>query len=584
MKKTKWIMQYYKKYIPHYILIMILCTLATLAMLVPAYVMGQITKVILESNYDRIYPLFGLLLFAVVGRGIVRYTYRYMTETITQKVFVKMKFDFYTFLQKQSFSFYDKNKIGELMSRISHDLNIIRQASAFTIVMLYVNVLLFLLALIFIMSINTTIGLTLFLVAPILGFVTLKFSRTMIPYFVKIRDQNSKLNTVCQENISGNRVVKAFAREDYEIAKFDKVNDKYRDLNIKSATKRSEFLPVMDFIASFQNVLLLLVGGYLVIFKDLELWQLTTINGYLWAINQPMRSIGWLTNELTMLTASVDKVYSVMHQKIKVKNKEDAIVKDDIQGDIKFDNVSFRYSYDNKDYDLRDISFEAKSGQTIGIVGSTGAGKSTLTYLISRFYDIEKGSVTVDGIDVRDYNLQSLRSHISFAMQDVFLFSDTIEGNLAYGVPHMPLEELKKYAKYADADNFINNLTDGYDTIVGERGVGLSGGQKQRISLARALATTPSVLILDDTTSAVDMETEHYIQGELDEHFKGVTKFIIAHRISSVKNADLILVLDDGKIIEQGTHDDLVKQEGYYHKMFTNQYSDYELYKKEGVI
>ena len=296
-----------------------------------------------------------------------------------------------------------------------------------------------------------------------------------------------------------------------------------------------------------------------------------TVNGYLWMLNNPLRQAGWLVNDISNFTTSVEKIYATYSEEPHVKTPVSGVVKKHLKGEIEFKNVSYRA--DDEDI-VMDVNFKVKPGQTVGIIGSTGAGKSTIMNLLCRFYDTTSGEVLVDGVNVRDMDLYNLRDNIGMAMQDVFLFSDTIEGNIAYGRPNCSFEEVKQAAIMADANHFIQALSDGYDTIVGERGVGLSGGQKQRISLARALLKDPSILILDDTTSAVDMETESYIQSQLKKLDNKCTIFVIAYRISSIRDADLILVMDNGRIIEQGTHEQLVAAGGYYATAFHNQYGE----------
>ena len=318
-------------------------------------------------------------------------------------------------------------------------------------------------------------------------------------------------------------------------------------------------------------------GGYMVIKGEITMGNFVTVNGYLWMLTVPLRMAGWWINDIHRFITSAEKIYTTYSQEPEIKLPCNAVERKQMRGEIEFKDVS--YQADDADI-IQDISFRVQKGQKVGIIGSTGAGKSTIMNLLCRFYDVSRGEVLVDGINVKDLNLYDLRDNIGIAMQDVFLFSDTIEGNIAYGRPNCSFEEVKKAAKMADANLFIQNMPEGYDTIVGERGVGLSGGQKQRISLARALVKDPSILILDDTTSAVDMETESYIQKQLQSIEKDCTIFIIAYRISSIKDADLILVMDKGRIVEQGTHDELVAAGGYYATAFHHQYGDFNHFER----
>ena len=381
----------------------------------------------------------------------------------------------------------------------------------------------------------------------------------------------SSLNTFVQENVSGNRVIKAFAKEDFELNKFKIENDAYRSAELGGAEIWIKYVPLFEILSNILSVILMFFGSIMVVTKDITMGNLVTVMGYLWMLTNPLRMVGWLVNDVQRFITSVEKIYTTYQEEPTVKKPEEAISRKHLHGAVEFQNVS--YKADDEDI-IQDITFQAKAGQTIGVIGSTGSGKSTIMNLLCRFYDVTEGSVLVDGIDVRDMDLYDLRDNIGMAMQDVFLFSDTVEGNIAYGKPDCPFEKVKEAAIMADANHFIEKMPDGYDTIVGERGVGLSGGQKQRISLARALLKDPSILILDDTTSAVDMETESYIQTQLDKIRNRCTIFIIAYRISSIKDADHILVLDKGRVIEQGTHKELLEKDGYYATVFRHQYGN----------
>ncbi|CAK4870502.1 unnamed protein product [Aphanomyces euteiches] len=395
--------------------------------------------------------------------------------------------------------------------------------------------------------------------------------------FYEIRQSFSRLNSVVQENISGNRVVKAFAREDFEIEKFTTHNKDYNKRNMDSAKVWVKYLPIVDSLTSCLKVATLLIGGIFVMKGTFSLGDLIVFNGFLWMLDGPMRMSGWLINDVQRFVASSYKIREMLDAESKITSPLLQNAKK-LQGYVRFDQVSFQFA-DSDEHVLKKVSFEAKPGQTIAILGATGSGKSTLVSLISRFYDASEGTLFIDHEDIRNLELRDLRSSISTVMQDIFLFSDTIEGNIAFSDPNASFAQIESIAMIANAHNFIMKLNDGYDTIVGERGVGLSGGQKQRISLARALLRNASILILDDTTSAVDMETEFKIQQELKKIAGDKTIFIIAHRISSVMDADLILIMEHGEVIERGTHEELMKQEGYYYNVFREQLGDFNQQK-----
>ena len=438
------------------------------------------------------------------------------------------------------------------------------------ITLLFVIIILF--------TINPLLTLILLTVTPFTGYFAIKLSGKVKPAFTAIREQFSRLNSTVQESISGNRVIKAFAKEDYEIYKFSRENAGFRDSNIEAAGIWERYLPVLDSLAGLLSVVIIFVGGIMVIAKDITLGDLVTFNSFIWALNNPMRMVGWLINDAQRFAASAEKIMLLLGREPKIKDREVAESSSKLKGHVEFRNVDFGYG---NELVLENISFEAYPGQTVAVVGPTGSGKSSLVSLISRFYDCRKGRILIDGRDVRDHRLKTLRESVAVAMQDVFLFSDTIEGNIAYGVTEVSAERVKWAAGMAEANEFIADFPEGYDTVIGERGVGLSGGQKQRIALARALVKDPSVIILDDTTSSVDIETEHVIHRSLSEFCKNRTTFIISHRISAVRNADLILVLDQGRIVERGTHNELLALKGYYYSVFVNQYGDFD---KEGAF
>lgn len=570
MTPMKWFYSFLKKYWIRMAAGLLLVTIVAIAALSGPYVSKLIVDDVINGGQTRMLGrLVAILIALVIVKGVCRFFSQVLFETSSQNVLFSMRDTVYRKLLQEDFAFYNKNRTGDLMSRQTGDMDAIRHFVAYVVYTVYENVLYFVFALVMIFATNAKMALCMVIVLPLTALATYSQSKSVRPAFQKCRDAFSSLNTYVQENISGNRVVKAFAKEDYEISKFTVENDRYRDAELGAANIWKKYVPVFEFFSNALNIILMFVGGVMVVKGEMTMGDLVATNGYLWMLTVPLRMAGWWVNDIQRFITSVEKIYGTYSAEPDVKKPLNPVERKKLDGNIVFNNVS--YKADDEDI-LHNINFEVKKGQTIGITGTTGAGKSTIINLLCRFFDVTEGEILVDGINVKDLDMYQLRENIGIAMQDVFLFSDTIEGNIAYGRPDCSFEKVKEVAKMADANIFIKNMPDGYDTMIGERGVGLSGGQKQRISLARALLKEPSILILDDTTSAVDMETESYIQRQLENINHSCTTFIIAYRISSIRDADKIIVLDNGRIIEQGTHDELVAKNGYYSTVYYHQY------------
>lgn len=520
------------------------------------------------NNLHTFYVLLGLMIGLTLLRVIIVYLDCMAYEICSQKTLYRIRNFLYDKIQRQDMKFYSDFRTGDLMTRVTGDLDACRHMVAWVIRNIIESFTLYLSTAIYLCIMNWKLALSVLVISPFIFIIIRKFRNHVAPMHRDLREKFANMNTYAQENISGNRVVKAFAREDYEIDKFDKANLDYRDTNKKTQLIWIKFFPYIEGLANLLSVVLFLVGGiFLIVDPTFTVGQYVAFSGLIWAIANPMRNLGNIMNEFQRFDAASNKVMEIYFSEPVIVDKEDAIPHPEpFKGKVEFKHVSFRYS-DGKLPVLKDISFVAEPGQTVAIMGETGCGKTSLINMIPRFYEPVEGEVLIDGVSVDKYKLTDLRKHIGLAAQDVLLYSDTIEGNIAYGDSSLSPEKVDKYARLSAAKEFIDKMPEGYDTIVGERGVGLSGGQKQRISLARALAIEPSILILDDTTSAVDMETEKEIQHSLRGLDFPCTKLIIAQRISTTKAADKILVLQDGKITEEGSHEELIAKKGYYYEL-----------------
>lgn len=541
-------------------------------MFLPLITRSVVNDVIPARDFALMWKL-GLLLIGLTAvRASLLYWRGIVFERISQDAIYDMRTELYAKFQAQSHTFYDKHRIGEIMSRMTGDMEGVRNFIMNFCMTIGEQVVAFVGSLLFMGAISWPLTLATLAVCVPLGIVAWNFNKRIRPAHAAVREQNAVLNTRTQENIAGVRVVKAFAREPHESERFMDDNQKALSLNMNATYIWANFNPVVDFLGSLGAPVVLLVGGFLVRSGSLDMGSLIAALGYIWMLVNPMRMLAHFVNVFAQGLTSAEKLFYYLDLGSTVRNPDETVSPEARKGSVKFENVTFSYG---DQVVLKDISFEAKPGETVAVMGATGSGKTSLVYLMPRFYDVRSGRVLVDGVDVRDQNLADLRHKIGFVMQDTFLFSDSIEENIAFG--HVGLEHDKAVAAAhtAQAYDFISKLPQQWETIVGERGLGLSGGQKQRVSIARALAYDPSILVLDDATSAVDMETEAEIQHGLRETRSGCTTFVIAHRISSVINADQILVLDGGTIAERGTHKELLALRGLYYQMFMDQVKDF---------
>ncbi|MDR2094058.1 MAG: ABC transporter ATP-binding protein/permease [Treponema sp.] len=533
-----------------------------------------IDDVIIPANTGPLPRLLITMMIVQLVRLSLRYFMHITLEWGSNLAMTNIRRRMYDIVQEQDYRFHDRLRTGNLMTRMTSDLDMLRHSLSWISFQFVDAVVIFASALIFLLFVNWKLALSLTAVTPLILLISNQFKKHIRPRMVLLRQKLTLLSTNATENIDGNRVVRAFAREDYAREQFEKLNADYRDTAYENAYISAKYQPLLELLSQLLVIITLVLGGLFLIWGEMTAGQYMAFSSLTWALSNPLRMLGVLLADMQRFYAAANMIMEVLDAPDGISDKPGAVeIRDRPAGGIEFRHVGFKV---NGSVILEDINFKAGPGQTIGILGSTGSGKTSLINMLLRFYEPTSGEVLLDGVNIQDYTMSSLRRHIGLAMQDVFLFSDSVAGNIAYGRPDIDREIISRRAGQADAHSFIRKMEDGYETLVGERGVGLSGGQKQRISLARALAVSPSVLILDDTTSAVDSETEQYIQNQLRKLDFPCTKIIIAQRITSFRGADMILVMDKGKIIEQGRHEELINKRGFYYHIWSLQNSSGE--------
>nr|WP_232242921.1 ABC transporter ATP-binding protein [Paenibacillus sp. GSMTC-2017] len=570
-----------KKFLITSILFLMIAT--ALGLVYPNLLRYLIDDVIRLEQFDLV-PKLALIAVAVISlKALNQFLHGFFGGRLGNRVAFRMRNALYDKLQTLSYQYYDKAKTGDLMSRLTADLEAIRNFIGFGFAQILNMVLMVLFGGAMMMYINWQLTLITLVTMPILVFLALRFEKLIHPAFREMRQAMSNLTTAVQENITGVRTVKSFAREPHEVTKFSSRNEAYRSNQIHAATIWAKYFPVMELVANASAVILLLAGGILVINDTLLLGEFVAFFSLIWYIIGPMWGLGFHINNYTQFKASGERVIGLLNEHVHVKSEHNAInlTSDNVKGHVRFEGVTF--SYPDKSAALTDISINAPTGSVIGLLGATGSGKSTIIQLLMRAYNVKQGNISIDGIDIRHINVESLRRQIAPVFQETFLFSASIRDNIAYGVRDVTQEEIEAAAKLSKAHDFIMELPLGYETVVGERGMGLSGGQKQRIAIARALIKNPKILILDDATSAVDMETEHEIQAGFKELMAGRTTFIIAHRISSLRHADEIVVMEKGHIVQRGSHAELSTIRGPYRDTYNIQYADFKSNVEKGA-
>lgn len=556
----------------------------SLDMLSPQFTRRIIDDVVTDGQMELLNRyLIGILLIGI-GRCLFQYIKEYLFDAVSSKIGLTIRTDLFRHIQNLSMDFFDHNNTGELMARIKDDVDKIWSALGFIGMLILEVIIHTTIILICMFRIHPKLALLPAAVIPLAGVLAIIMERKLDKIYGKISDENTVLNTVAEENLAGVRTVKAFAREKHEINKFFSHNKHYYDLNMQQSRVFVRYYPLFQFITKLLPIATILLGGYFVINDSMTIGDLSAFTQYSTNIVWPMEMIGWLANDFSSALASNKKLKDIYVKKPSIICYEHPTIMEHANGSVRFEHINFSGIRENsKDKKgekvpvLKDISFHIEAGKTLGIMGATGSGKTSIINLLERFYEADTGTIFLDNVDIRTISLQDLRKNIAVVMQDIFLFSDTITENIVLGKKtKTDIEAVKQAAQAAQAANFIEAMEQGYDTVIGERGVGLSGGQKQRISLARALAKKAPILILDDSTSALDMETEKEIQKTLYSLYN-TTKIIIAHRISSVRHADEIIILKDGEIAERGTHETLMAEKGYYYQTYVSQYGEPKL-------
>jgi len=540
----------------------------------PMLIQQAIDRAFRGGEWGLLVPFSLAILLATVLRAGINYLERISMEWVAQRTIYDLRNEVYRHLQSMSFSFYDKAETGQLMSRATADVETLRRFLSFGVLRLVGSSLTFVVVFALLFSMHWRLTLVAMLTMPLLILIVWQFATKVRPRYLVIQQYLGEITSVLQEVIAGVRVVRAYAQEEREIERFRRKNWQYLDLNISTVRLWAFYFPLMSLLGGLGSTLILWYGGILVVRGDLTIGQMVAFQTLLMQLIMPIRMIGWLVNMATQAVAAGQRVYEILDTAPDVREKPQALELACTKGHVRFENVSF--SYDGKTEVLDGLNIDAPAGQTVALLGSTGSGKSSVINLIPRFYDITAGRITIDGIDIRDVTLKSLRANIGIVLQETFLFSATIKENIAYGKAGAQEAEIIAAAQAARIHDFIVSLPEGYDTLLGERGIGLSGGQKQRVAIARALLMNPRILILDEATSSVDTETEFLIQQALHELMQNRTTFVVAQRLSTVKEAQQIIVLKDGKVQQKGTHDSLLREEGVYREIYDLQFRPQE--------
>lgn len=540
----------------------------TLDLAVPWLIKLAVDLALVQGRAGLLIPMATGVVALVGIKGFFLFWQRWGSAYLAQGVIYDLRNDLYRHLQSLSFSYFDQAQTGQLMSRTTQDVETLRMFLGFGLVLLLKNLLTFVGILGFLLYLHWKLALLVLITFPLLVSAVRGFSVRVRPAYEGIQQQLAELTTVLQENVAGARVVRAFTREEHEIEKFGRENCRLLERQIHAVRMWAYYFPLMNFVSGLGLVAVLWYGGREVIAGRLTLGALVAFNQFLAMFLNPLRMVGWLTNLSNRTVASLDRVLEIMDASPEVTEVPGARPLPGAAGRVRLENVSFAYPVSPDRLVLQGINLVVEPGETVALLGTSGSGKSSLVQLLPRFYDPVQGRVLIDGVDLREVTLESLRRQVGIVLQDTFLFSASIAENIAYGCPGAPAAAVERVARIAGIHDFIVGLPDGYDTMVGERGVGLSGGQKQRLAIARVLLMDPRILILDDSTASVDAETEEQIQEALIQLMADRTAFVIAHRLSTVKGADRVVVLDGGRIVQDGTHRSLLAVSGPYQDIY----------------
>lgn len=536
-----------------------------------------VDDIILGDSQNYLFEFLGVFIALALTQGCFGYVKEYFFDKFALTVCRKMRRDLYEKFQSFEFSFFDNNNTGELLSRIIEDVDVVWDTLAFGMRLFIEACILFVVCITIMCALNLKLALICVAVLVPVIFIAKIMDKKFGDIYLQISDQTAEINSIVQQDVSGIRLVKAFAREKYEISKFLKINEKFYDLNVEQAKILGTYGPLVEFLTNCAPIVIIIYGGYLCISGSLTLGSLIAFTSYIFNLSWCVRNLGSLVNLLSQNKASMEKINNILNRKSSIVSKENAYNPSIVKGDITFKNVSF--SYNNEEI-LHNINLNIPHGSKVAIMGTTGSGKTTLLSLIGRYYEVSEGEVLVDGVNVKDWNLETLRANMSVVFQDTFLFSDTIKNNIDFGESKSE-EDITASVKDSEAYLFIEEMPDKFETIIGERGLGLSGGQKQRLAISRAIIRKAPIVIFDDATSALDMETEFNVLQNLRKGKKKSTSFIIAHRISAVKDADIIIFMKDGKIVEKGNHSSLINSKGNYYNIYCHQFQDFDALQKE---